>query len=71
MLNVEKSRRNLSTLFRDINESARHESAKRGKRVFASELFFRASLYIYNLDEPSSASLSSFLSDCLPACDSL
>lgn len=69
MLNVEKSRRNLSTLFRDMG--ARHESAKRGKRVFASELFSRASLYIYNLDEPSSASLSSFLSDCLPACDSL
>lgn len=29
---------------------------KEGKE-FASELFFRASLYIYNLDEPSSASL--------------
>ena len=43
---------------------------KEGKE-FASELFFRASLYIYNLDEPASASLPSFLSDCVPACGSL
>lgn len=69
MLNVEKSR-NLSTLFRDM--VARNESAKREKgKKFASELFFRASLYIYSLGEPSSASLSPFLSDCLPACGSL
>lgn len=69
MLNVEKSR-NLSTLFRDM--VARNESAKREEgKEFASELFFRASLYTYNLDEPSNASLSSFLSDCLLACGSL
>ena len=44
MLNVEKSRRNLSTLFKDMG--ARNESAKRGIRVCFWAIFQGKSVHI-------------------------